>query len=618
MPSPPVRLDAFAPPIRIPSTAPVEQQKKLEQVMSPTFMMRESASNMERSVVQLRVVISAPSRELFWSNEPPQEAGGSGVVVLLNEKKYILTCGHVIADAQVITLARDQDNVSVPLRLVSVFHEVDLALLERVPQSELNPNDFEVDDIAAVWDDLSSLDLYDRNKGLPVRSEQVSVIGFPMGGTSLCLTRGVVSRVEMTQTAHSGNSSLAVQVDAAINFGNSGGALIKDGKLLGIVHQGFDQLQSHGEAIAMPVVTHFLRQSMRLMSESTERPVKCRLAVLGAAQAQPLLDDPKLRRFLQVPASHTGGVWLRRVPRQLKYAMDGEVKDDDVLLCIDGLPVRGDATVAVPEMESPVSLSYLCQQKEVGDTIDVTLWRPSEKRLIETQIALEDSTRISPVRPFEYDTPSSWLLLDGMVCTRLTLPLLEALQRVSVRLASFLEDQSGVQSALRSILAKEQMPEGYELHEFQIVVVADVLQDHANRTLSNATAHVMKKFDGVRIFNLRHLKQLMENATNRASEKPELSLVRVDFTDDTSVVVDVLDAARRLPALMTQYRVPAPLSRDLMSKEESAMFEEMYKAQQRMMFGGGDSDDEEALLDSGAIVYEDVDEDADNDGGMHY
>ena len=45
--------------------------------------------------------------------------------------------------------------------------------------------------------------------------------GYPQGGDSLSITKGIVSRVVMTRYAHSSNKLLGIQIDAAINPGNS-------------------------------------------------------------------------------------------------------------------------------------------------------------------------------------------------------------------------------------------------------------------------------------------------------------------------------------------------------------------------------------------------------------
>ena len=47
------------------------------------------------------------------------------------------------------------------------------------------------------------------------------MVGYPVGGDTISVTSGVVSRIEVTEYDH-GSWLLAIQIDAAINFGNSG------------------------------------------------------------------------------------------------------------------------------------------------------------------------------------------------------------------------------------------------------------------------------------------------------------------------------------------------------------------------------------------------------------
>jgi hypothetical protein len=60
-------------------------------------------------------------------------------------------------------------------------------------------------------------------KGEPPIDVEVAVAGYPVGGDTVCVTRGVVSRLDRVFYAHGRTSHLAVQVSAAINSGNSGG-----------------------------------------------------------------------------------------------------------------------------------------------------------------------------------------------------------------------------------------------------------------------------------------------------------------------------------------------------------------------------------------------------------
>ena len=49
--------------------------------------------------------------------------------------------------------------------------------------------------------------------------DSILVAGYPMGGDSLSITKGIVSRVVMTRYAHASNKLLGIQIDAAINPG---------------------------------------------------------------------------------------------------------------------------------------------------------------------------------------------------------------------------------------------------------------------------------------------------------------------------------------------------------------------------------------------------------------
>jgi len=61
---------------------------------------------------------------------------------------------------------------------------------------------------------------------IPDLQEDVAVVGFPVGGDSISISSGVVSRIEMQEYAQASAELLAIQIDAAINPGNSGGPVV--------------------------------------------------------------------------------------------------------------------------------------------------------------------------------------------------------------------------------------------------------------------------------------------------------------------------------------------------------------------------------------------------------
>ena len=58
--------------------------------------------------------------------------------------------------------------------------------------------------------------------------DSILVAGYPLGGDSLSITKGIVSRVTMTRYTHASHKLLGIQIDAAINPGNSGGPSFTD------------------------------------------------------------------------------------------------------------------------------------------------------------------------------------------------------------------------------------------------------------------------------------------------------------------------------------------------------------------------------------------------------
>ena len=92
---------------------------------------------------------------------------------------------------------------------------------------------------------------------LPRVKDNVNVYGYPTGGTELSVTQGIVSRIEYTDYYYQA-TGLRIQVDAALNFGNSGGPAVSDGKLVGLVFSLIQNAQNIGYLIPVEEIQLFL------------------------------------------------------------------------------------------------------------------------------------------------------------------------------------------------------------------------------------------------------------------------------------------------------------------------------------------------------------------------
>ncbi len=154
-----------------------------------------------------------PFFDFFGGGFGPQEGTGSGVIY--TDDGYIITNNHVVEFADVIEVTL-YDNRTFDAKLVGTDATTDLAVLK----------------IEA--DALQTLDLADSDKAEV--GEWVLAIGNPFDLTST-VTLGIVSAKGRDINILRGSRSIEsfIQTDAAVNPGNSGGALVNaEGKLLGI------------------------------------------------------------------------------------------------------------------------------------------------------------------------------------------------------------------------------------------------------------------------------------------------------------------------------------------------------------------------------------------------
>src|SRR5262249_14219397 len=162
------------------------------------------------AVVKVFSTMRRPDIAKPWSKQAPVEATGSGVII---EGRRILTNAHVVAYASQVQVQGNQSGDKVSATVEAIAPGIDLAVLKLEDESF-----------------FSSRPALPRAKTLPQVKEAVLAYGFPTGGTSLSITRGIVSRIEFVPYNYL-SSGLRIQIDAAINPGNSGGPALAGGKM---------------------------------------------------------------------------------------------------------------------------------------------------------------------------------------------------------------------------------------------------------------------------------------------------------------------------------------------------------------------------------------------------
>jgi S1-C subfamily serine protease len=190
------------------------------------------------SVVRIETAAVQPNYLRPWEMSSQTRMGGSGFVV---DGDRILTNYHVVEDAVDIRLSKTGHFKRWSARVAAIGPDVDLATLEVIEDADA----FFSDLVPITWsDELASL------------RSRVTVRGYPLGGTGLSVTEGVISRIESKNYRLGPTSNmlpgtlLVIQIDAAINGGNSGGpAFDASDRVVGVAFQGIDNAQNIGYLI---------------------------------------------------------------------------------------------------------------------------------------------------------------------------------------------------------------------------------------------------------------------------------------------------------------------------------------------------------------------------------
>ena len=288
----------------------------------------------------------------FFYNAVPVEGAGSGF--LIDAAGHILTNYHVVEGAQTIEVTLG-DQSRYKAKLIGSDTRNDIALVQ----------------IDARGKKLTPLTLGDSRNLLV--GQRVLAIGNPFGFQST-LTTGIVSSLGRTvQTSDTTFIDDAIQTDAAINRGNSGGPLLNShGEVIGINSAIVSPSgTSAGIGFAIPINT------ARRVAEELITQGRVRRAVLGI-EGRAIWPD--LAQALTLPVTH--GMLIERVTPGGAAAKAGvRGGNRSVLAGLQELMIGGDVLIAVNgnEVTSQTSLNLILNRSQPGDMVTLTIIRDGKK-----------------------------------------------------------------------------------------------------------------------------------------------------------------------------------------------------------------------------------------------
>ncbi|GAU46916.1 hypothetical protein TSUD_402970 [Trifolium subterraneum] len=442
-------------------------------------------SDFLNAVVKVYCTHSAPDYSLPWQK---QRQGHILCSAFMIGGKKLLTNAHCVEhDTQVKVKKRGDDSKYVA-KVLARGVCCDLALLS-VESEEF-------------WRDVKPL----KFGRLPHLQDSVTVVGYPLGGDTISVTKGVVSRVEVCSYAHGSTDLLGIQIDAAINPGNSGGPAFNDqGKCIGVAFQVYrsDDAENIGYVIPTTVVSHFLTDYEK-NGKYTGFPC------LGVLLQK--LENPALRAYLNIKSNE--GVLVRGV--EPTSGANNVLKEGDVIVSFDDVRVGCEGTVPFRSNER-IGFHYLISQKFAGDTAEIGIIRAGTP--IKAKVILNPRVHLVPFHIDEGEP--SYLIIAGLVFTPLSEPLIE-------------EEHEDIGLKL---LAKAR----YSFPKFkgeQIVILSQVI-----------------KFNGVRIKNIEHFTHLIDSCKEK--------YMCFEFEDSCAVVLLREDVIATMSTLLDDYGIQSERSLDL-------------------------------------------------------
>ena len=288
----------------------------------------------------------------FFMDPVPVEGAGSGFVI--DPRGYILTNFHVVQEAQSIEVVLG-DQSRYPAKVIGADQRNDVALIK------IDPKDKKI--VALPLGDSGTIQV----------GQKVLAIGNPFGFQST-LTTGVISALGRTvQTGQNTFIDEAIQTDAAINRGNSGGPLINShGEVIGINSAIYTPTgTTAGIGFAIPINTAKSIASDLMTDGRVHR------AFLGV-QTLPIAGY--LADALDLPVKE--GLLVESVTRGGPAAAAGIKGGDKVAQAgMRRIAIGGDVMTAIDgqKVGNQLDVNVILNRKRPGDTVKITVYRGGKK-----------------------------------------------------------------------------------------------------------------------------------------------------------------------------------------------------------------------------------------------
>ncbi len=346
----------------------------LEPVVSEEQTVADVTANAMPSMVTISTMSVVEMMDFFGGTQKYQaEGAGTGIIIAQNDDElYIATNNHVISDAQQLSVGFI-DETAAEAEIKATDPDTDLAVIS-VKLDDIDEDTMSQLKVATIGDSDAL-----------VLGEQIVVIGNALGyGQSV--TSGYVSafdrELDLSDGMNTFTSSDLIQVDAAINSGNSGGALLNmRGELVGI-NEAKSSMTSSGATVDNMGYAIPINKASEILED-----------LMNDAEREEYSDED--RGYLGVTCTNTDGMdkaYLEAygMPEGVHIqsvtedgpAEDAGIKKGDFIIAVDGKSVK-----------SYERLTDRLRYYQPGDTVEITVLRADDGEYVEKTLSVTLGSR---------------------------------------------------------------------------------------------------------------------------------------------------------------------------------------------------------------------------------
>ena len=305
-----------------------------------------AANKILPSIVGIQIEYNITSMFSMFGGSQTSTASATGSGIIISDDGYILTNNHVVSSSEAeayyqvseatkITVSLFNDDKQYEAKIVGTDAETDLAVI-KIDATGLTKAEFADSDSIKV-------------------GEFAMAVGSPLGLQST-ITCGVVSAVNREVTDTDGKTYTLIQTDAAINAGNSGGALVNsEGKVIGVntLKLTGDDVEGMGFAIPINSTTDITSQLIQYS--------KVRRPYIGVTGMDLNAETAEKNNLVE-------GIYVKDV-ETFSAAEKGGIKIGDVIIKADGKDVK-----------TMDELNEIKNSHNIGDEMTITVNRNGEQK----------------------------------------------------------------------------------------------------------------------------------------------------------------------------------------------------------------------------------------------